>query len=309
MYLPEFPILETICSEVSTKTTPRIKSDCIGTNPETIDCPVSIDDWLHTSIWVIPWLPIDESDECRQFYRSIYSLIRMESTMYKNKILSLNNMRKWHYPLPMRDFLVQNQNTPLEMRNNHDSQSHSRCWDDYESIRPPRVTSVIYWWDPRQNRDDLLVQVTPLRQARWAHHSIHGHHRWREFVTYKKFISLEAMEWRRLFFSCIPPSLDDLYISPLGVEAYPKPKHTLAKIIRMPRISIESGSKNLSWFFNLDKCRELSICNWLKCESKKWYNHTDHKYPLSLSLSRMKKSILSISESDIHYQYRCSNHE
>lgn len=54
-----------------------------------------------------------------------------------------------------------------------------------------------------------------------------------------------------------------------GDQRDPEPEHTLSEIIRMSRISIESGGKYLSWFLRLHELSELPICDRLEYESCK----------------------------------------
>lgn len=99
--LPEFTSLKTKSGKVTTKTTSRVKSNSILTDPEPIHCPMPIDNEFISVIRFIPWFSIYQTYQGCDLEWSINSIIRMESSMNQDKIISLNNMRKWYEPFSM----------------------------------------------------------------------------------------------------------------------------------------------------------------------------------------------------------------
>jgi hypothetical protein len=92
--LPDLSGLQTIGRECSAKTTSRIETESIGSHTESLGCPVTIDDEFLSCIALIPWSPIDESDKCSYLFRSLHTILRMESTMHEDELISLDDMRQ-----------------------------------------------------------------------------------------------------------------------------------------------------------------------------------------------------------------------
>ncbi len=99
-------------------------------------------------------------------------------------------------------------------------------------------------------------------------------------------------------------------------QADSEPKHTFSEIIRMTRISIESRSEYLSWFFDFDEFFELQVCNGFKYQSGKCKENSKHKTTLLChsgldpeSSIRKLDSCIRRNDAEIHYQYRCSYNE
>lgn len=79
----------------------------------------------------------------------------------------------------------------------------------------------------------------------------------------------------------------------------------------MTRVSVESCSKYLPWFFDLDEFRKLLICNGLENESKERKNSAYYQKKLPHSSLRNKGISIfeSSSHSYIHDQYRRRNYQ
>ena len=103
--LPNISSLKTICCQVSSKTTTTIDSNSIGSNPESIYSPVSIDNWLDPCIWFIPWLSINQANQRSYLKWCTSSIIWMESSMNKDKILTFDNMRECYEPFAMSSLI------------------------------------------------------------------------------------------------------------------------------------------------------------------------------------------------------------
>lgn len=94
-----FSRFETICCECSTEATTRIKTNSILTKSQSLRCPMSIEYGFLSCVIFIPWSTIMGTNECRYLEWCLESMIRMESTMYNDTIITLNNMRKWENPI------------------------------------------------------------------------------------------------------------------------------------------------------------------------------------------------------------------
>jgi hypothetical protein len=92
--LPDLARLQTISCECSTEATPRIDTDRIGPDAQSLCRPVSVDDRLGPRIALIPWSPIDESDHSCYFFWGFDTRVWMESTMYEDELISLDDVRE-----------------------------------------------------------------------------------------------------------------------------------------------------------------------------------------------------------------------
>ena len=99
--LPELSWFETICREGTPEATSRIETESVGSDTQSLCCPVTIDDELLSCIALVPWSTIDESYESSEFCWGIYSKIRMQSTMHEDEVFFFYNLRKGEEPLCM----------------------------------------------------------------------------------------------------------------------------------------------------------------------------------------------------------------
>ena len=101
--LREFPCLKTVCCESSTEATSSIESDCVFSYAESLCCPMPIDNHLISCIGVIPRLSFMNTYHTCYLWWSGEPIIRMESSMHYNKIISFDNM--WESPKPITMFM------------------------------------------------------------------------------------------------------------------------------------------------------------------------------------------------------------
>lgn len=100
-YLKKFACLETVRCECPTEATSSIQSDSIFSHTESLCCPVSIYDKFFSSIVLVPGPSFMNTYHTRYLWWSCESIIRMESSMHHDKILSFNNIWKSLEPVTM----------------------------------------------------------------------------------------------------------------------------------------------------------------------------------------------------------------
>lgn len=106
--LSDISRLETIGGQMSAEATSRIESNSIAIDYHSILRPVSIEYLLRSSIGLIPWLPMDRSDKCCNLSRCRDSIIRVDPSMYENKLLLFYERRKSEHPFSIgRELIAQ----------------------------------------------------------------------------------------------------------------------------------------------------------------------------------------------------------
>ncbi len=93
--------LQTISCEMSSKTASRIDSYGIVPDPESIHCPMSIDNRLGSSIVFVPWTSLMSPYKGTNFWRCIHTKIWMNPSMNDDKISPLYEMWQIHKIFPI----------------------------------------------------------------------------------------------------------------------------------------------------------------------------------------------------------------